>query len=370
MSILAAFLFISLFFVALITVLFGMPYYKSHFSCLFDDKNAGSSGGWRMKVLQESDFVIKDLKEGNENRVSSSSSSSSSLVRSSSSDSSDTLTHSSVSSAIPPIPAILHQTYKDENIPERWKRAHAMCKETLPGYQHIFWTDAKSKAFIQEHYPWFLETFTGYRYPIQRADAIRYFVLLHYGGFYVDLDIGCARNFDLLRNSGASVILAKTEPIGFSNDWMAAAPNHPFIKSLVDHLMEWNVNLLTNYPTVFFSTGPMFLNMLYCMWCKSHSSNSISERSISTLSIQAQGQGRFADGIAILAGKHYGGGAAGISFVAHFHGSSWHSWDAAIIMWIWHHYQSLVLFICIPCIAGYCLYRFYSYKSLSKTRIL
>jgi hypothetical protein len=33
-----------------------------------------------------------------------------------------------------------------------------------------------------------LETFDGYRYPIQRADAIRYFVLAYYGGTYLDLD--------------------------------------------------------------------------------------------------------------------------------------------------------------------------------------
>jgi len=37
-------------------------------------------------------------------------------------------------------------------------------------------------------YPWFLETFDGYVYPIQRADAIRYFVLYYFGGIYIDLD--------------------------------------------------------------------------------------------------------------------------------------------------------------------------------------
>ena len=37
-------------------------------------------------------------------------------------------------------------------------------------------------------YPWFLEDWDGYEFPIQRADAIRYFVLAHYGGIYIDLD--------------------------------------------------------------------------------------------------------------------------------------------------------------------------------------
>lgn len=50
------------------------------------------------------------------------------------------------------------------------------------------WTDAKSRELIATEYPWFLSTFDNYTHPIQRADAIRYFVLAHYGGVYIDLD--------------------------------------------------------------------------------------------------------------------------------------------------------------------------------------
>lgn len=55
-------------------------------------------------------------------------------------------------------------------------------------YCQQLWTDAKAVDFIAREYPWFLETFKGYEYPIQRADTIRYFVLAHYGGIYIDLD--------------------------------------------------------------------------------------------------------------------------------------------------------------------------------------
>lgn len=50
------------------------------------------------------------------------------------------------------------------------------------------WTDAKSRELIATEYPWFLSTFDNYTQPIQRADAIRYFVLAHFGGIYIDLD--------------------------------------------------------------------------------------------------------------------------------------------------------------------------------------
>lgn len=50
------------------------------------------------------------------------------------------------------------------------------------------WTNEKARDFVANEYPWFIETYDGYPYPIMRADAIRYFVLAHYGGIYIDLD--------------------------------------------------------------------------------------------------------------------------------------------------------------------------------------
>ena len=45
-----------------------------------------------------------------------------------------------------------------------------------------------ARDFVAENYSWFLDTFDNYDQPIQRADAIRYFILVHYGGVYIDLD--------------------------------------------------------------------------------------------------------------------------------------------------------------------------------------
>jgi mannosyltransferase OCH1-like enzyme len=181
----------------------------------------------------------------------------------------------------------------------------------------MLWTDETSRRFIQENYPWFLSTFDSYPYSIQRADVIRYFVLYHYGGFYVDLDIGCRRSFEQLRqNSSNSVILPKTQPIGFSNDWMAAKKGHAFLGLLISDLQDWNVGLVTKYPTVFFSTGPMFLNTMYCKYGDKQ-------------------------GISVLPDELYGGHWES-SFVRHYHGSSWHDWDAALVFYVWDHWVALI----------------------------
>ncbi len=73
------------------------------------------------------------------------------------------------------------------------------------------WTDAKSRELIATEYPWFLNTFDNYSQPIQRADAIRYFVLAHFGGIYIDLDDVCSFSLlQLARNHRISLKVSDT----------------------------------------------------------------------------------------------------------------------------------------------------------------
>ncbi|KAF8914002.1 nucleotide-diphospho-sugar transferase [Gymnopilus junonius] len=184
----------------------------------------------------------------------------------------------------------------------------------MPDYEYMLWTDAGSREFIAEHYSWFLDTFDSYTYPIQRADAIRYFVLYHYGGIYIDLDIGCLKPMDPLLVY--PVILPKTIPVGVSNDLMFSEKNHPLLEQTIHSLIKFDHSWILNYPTVMFSTGPMFLSAQYGLYSASHPST-------------------FLQDIRILPKSLYGKNAredeAPHSFFSHFYGSSWHADDAAFI---------------------------------------
>ncbi len=50
------------------------------------------------------------------------------------------------------------------------------------------WNSTSSRAFLESEYPWFLPTYDGYDFPIQRVDTMKYFLLRHYGGVYLDMD--------------------------------------------------------------------------------------------------------------------------------------------------------------------------------------
>ncbi|CAD6646231.1 XXYS1_4_G0021250.mRNA.1.CDS.1 [Saccharomyces cerevisiae] len=159
------------------------------------------------------------------------------------------------------IPKIIHQTYKTEDIPEHWKEGRQNCLDLHPDYKYILWTDEMAYEFIKEEYPWFLDTFENYKYPIERADAIRYFILSHYGGVYIDLDDGCERKLDPLLAFPA--FLRKTSPLGVSNDVMGSVPRHPFFLKALKSLKHYDKYWFIPYMTIMGSTGPLFLSVIW-----------------------------------------------------------------------------------------------------------
>ncbi|CAI4036818.1 hypothetical protein SMKI_16G1160 [Saccharomyces mikatae IFO 1815] len=159
------------------------------------------------------------------------------------------------------IPKIIHQTYKTEDIPEHWKEGRQKCLDLHPDYKYILWTDEMAHEFIKEKYPWFLDTFENYKYPIERADAIRYFILSHYGGVYIDLDDGCERKLDPLLAFPA--FLRKTSPLGVSNDVMGSVPRHPFFLKALKSLKHYDKYWFIPYMTIMGSTGPLFLSVIW-----------------------------------------------------------------------------------------------------------
>lgn len=159
------------------------------------------------------------------------------------------------------IPKIIHQTYKTTDIPEVWKEGQQKCIDLHPDYKYILWTDEMMNQFIKEEYPDYLGTFQNYKYPIQRADAIRYFILSHFGGVYIDLDDGCEKRLDPLLTVPA--FARKTSPTGISNDVLGSVPQHPFFLKLRDSLAKYDRNWLVPYITIMASTGPLFVSMVW-----------------------------------------------------------------------------------------------------------
>jgi inositol phosphorylceramide mannosyltransferase catalytic subunit len=225
------------------------------------------------------------------------------------------------------IPKIIHQTYKNESIPTRWQAAQQSCIDLhQPDYQYLLWTDDKSHAFIAKEYPWFLETFESYPHPIQRADAIRYFVLAHFGGIYIDLDDGCERRLDPLLSYQAFV--RRTVPTGISNDVMGAVPQHPFFLRVIKDLQGANRSWLLPYITIMASTGPLFLSVIWKNWLSEHAA------------LQATHE-NYAGRVRVLMPEEYD--KHPWSFFKTYKGDSWHGSDAKLIFWMGKNWLLLTI---------------------------
>lgn len=217
------------------------------------------------------------------------------------------------------VPKVLHQTWQTAEVPAKWAAARQSCIDLHPDYEHRLWTDADGLQFITEHYAWFLPTYLSYTYNIQRVDVLRYFILLHHGGIYIDLDMGCKQRLDFMR--AANFTAPMTHPVGISNDVMAAAPGSAYLDFAVKRLRHWNRWLGFQYVQVMFCSGPMFLTIMYSFF-------------------PARSD------VAIISKPLYGKyDLTGNAAFYHLHGSSWHEDDAAFIFWLDRHKMTLVVIV-------------------------
>lgn len=207
------------------------------------------------------------------------------------------------------VPPIIHHVMINWNkpIPETWKQAADACKQIHPDYVFMDWDDESAESFIREEHPDFYSTWVNYKYPIQRADSLRYLLLYTYGGIYLDMDLQCRRSLDPLRKF--NFVSPEANPVGITNAFMISSPKNEFMKSLVKDLANFDHWYFIPYGTVMFSTGCMFTSAKYTLW-----SNKI------------------LDDIKVLGGKkNHISGRVTTPLFTHFGASSWHSSDVRFI---------------------------------------
>lgn len=130
---------------------------------------------------------------------------------------------------------------------------------------------------------------------------------------------GCNRRLDPLLSYPAWV--RRTAPTGISNDAMGSIPAHPFFLLVIESLQSYDKNWQLPYITVMYSTGPLFLSVIWKKYMAS--SKNIGD---------GPGGGR----VRILMQDEYNRHAW--SFFSHHQGSSWHGKDARLIFWMGSHW--------------------------------
>jgi mannosyltransferase OCH1-like enzyme len=171
------------------------------------------------------------------------------------------------------IPRIIHFIwFKDlyeshdgiSDIPSSGSNTPELCRKYNPDFEINIWNTTAAQTFFESEYAWFLPIYHSYTHPIQRVDALKYFLLWHYGGVYMDLDVSCRRALDPLLAFPAW--FPRASPLGVNNDLMASAARHPVMGKMTASLRSRNQWLIFPYLTVFWSTGPKFTSDMLMAW--------------------------------------------------------------------------------------------------------
>ena len=144
-----------------------------------------------------------------------------------------------------------------------------------PNWMYNCWNLDRCENLIKLYYPHHLAMYRRYLYPIQRCDAVRYFILHRYGGLYADMDYHCNRSWDeVLEQYPNSLYLVETpnttyftnhSDVHISNSLMYSESGHIFWSSLFIELELYQRAPMyySRHMTIMFTTGPGILNRAY-----------------------------------------------------------------------------------------------------------
>ena len=174
------------------------------------------------------------------------------------------------------IPQIIHQTWKDESIPDSWLDLQASWKRHHPRWEYRLWVDGDLRELIRVDYSWFLPIYDAYPEHITRVDAARYFIMHKYGGLYVDLDFESLRSIEPLL--GESAVVAGLEPASHvshplarerglnkivCNALLASRPAHAFWEHVFEQLVASR-----HLPGPLDAAGPFLLTRAVCSYAQ------------------------------------------------------------------------------------------------------
>ncbi|KAK6434422.1 hypothetical protein LTR95_009399 [Oleoguttula sp. CCFEE 5521] len=233
------------------------------------------------------------------------------------------------------IPRITHQIFHswthpaETSLPLDWAATRQTCLDLNPDWEHKLWTVEDSHDFIINEYPWFLATYNSYGHPVQRIDALRYFLMRHFGGIYIDLDNGCDADLEPLRYYPAWVTDGGHGVL--SNNILGATPNHPFWHLMTDNLRSYAWRYPLPYLTIVYASGQWFLT---AMWNKYHRGLTADQPPLIRISMDGRP------------------GAPAWVFFTHTRGGTWDNWDNRLFGWIGDHLllASLAVTLSLGCV--------------------
>jgi mannosyltransferase OCH1-like enzyme len=231
------------------------------------------------------------------------------------------------------VPKILHHIWLQEHGDgrlETYEESRNTCTamhKSEDGWQHWLWTEDVATEWVHTQYPELYKNYTSYAQTIQRSNILRYLILHHYGGIYLDLDLTCRQPLDEFLHAPFLTSSTSKWPVGINNAFILSRPQHPFLDHLIQderiqsRARDWPSPWLESMMT----TGFMFLSNAWMDYVELHKHLSYRD----SVFVLADNHGKYAE--------HALGGKANTPLFEHARAGSWHAWDASIVLFVERH---------------------------------
>jgi hypothetical protein len=129
------------------------------------------------------------------------------------------------------IPRIFHRIWLGCPMPERERRFGETWVEHHPDWEMRLWHEGNLPPLVNQ------AQFDAAASPAQRADILRYELLLEYGGVYLDTDFECFRNIEPLL-AGVRAFTAREDAAWVAIGVLGCVPGHPLFAAVVAELPD------------------------------------------------------------------------------------------------------------------------------------
>ena len=275
-----------------------------------------------------------------------------------------------------PVPKIIHQIFltagRSDATLAKYEPAIQSCKTLHPKWAFNLWTDLNATQFMADFYTEIFPHYLNYYQNIQRANILRYALLHHYGGVYLDLDITCLVALDepIIDEQNASTLThlpwltSAAYPAGVNNAFILSRPRHLFLDHILSHVPSRHLSWGMPYIENMLSTGCMFFSNMWTSY---------------TFHMARQwkgAEGPMANRIYVLAdeyGKmepHMLRGKIRTPLFEHGGASSWHGWDAGLIILVGKYYHYFFCLIALGAGVGlFAAWRMFGWKVAARRRL-
>ena len=161
------------------------------------------------------------------------------------------------------------QTWKNHDIPEKWKESPESIRKHMPNWKYVLMTDEDNREFVRINFPDFLPYYDNFPHEIQKADAIRACWLYINGGIYMDLDFIVLKPLDPLFTSNNDLYVVSSGNVSstITNSFMASKPKNDIWLIYIEEMKKaapfWSYG---KHLTVMSTTGPFCFSRSIRKW--------------------------------------------------------------------------------------------------------